>query len=251
MFKKLVHKICANKECAKHNVPQEPGLYLCENCQGELTPVYIWNKRALALVGSALGFLAAVGGAIGYEFAINRVAPAEALRILGGIDKLDKLQSSGRRIHGRTVLADGMVWYQSNSDFARQPFIRRSEGAAQIFRHRHQYVSGEEFRWKVITNLEHVYFFSESQASATLLAKGFGDGTAVITADAPPKTDEYYQMDENPGTERFVIVYCDKPIEAFEGRQSLDPGIFDRTVKILEKDSDVVVYHVELPHVKA
>lgn len=251
MFKKLVHKVCTTKECEKYNVPQEPGLYLCECCQSELQPVYVWNKQALAVVGILTGIVLALAGCFGYEYATNRLLPMEAMRILAGLDKLGKMQSTGRTIGGKIVVADGIVRYTTSKDFAQRPFIQRKEGKSLIFRHRHEYVNGEEFRWELITNLKHVYFFADRPKEATPLTRKAGDGGVLMSAQAPEANDDYYKMDYNPGLEKFVAVYSDKPLDALESQQPIDASRFGNILNDLERDPEVVVYRIELPHVKA
>lgn len=251
MLKKLVHKICTNKDCEKFNVPQEPGLYLCEVCQSELQPVYVWNKQALAAIAVMGGAAVMLAAVFGYEYAANRLAPMEAMRVLSGLDRLMKMDTSGRSIGGKTVLADGTVWYVSSKDFGERPFIERKEGDSIVFRHRHEYVNGEEFRWELNTNLKRVYFFVDRGAEAKLLTKGAGDGGTKISAQAPSGQDQYYKMDNIPGTEKFVVVYSDKPLVDLDGADTIEASKFSGIVRRLEKDPDVVVYHVELPHVKA
>lgn len=251
MLKKLVHKICINKDCEKFNVPQEPGLYLCEVCQGELQPVYVWNKQALAAIALVGGAAVMLAGIFGFEYTANRLAPMEAMRVLSGLDHLVKMDTSGRSIGGKTVLANGTVTYVTTRDFGERPFIERKEGDAIIFRHRHEYANGEEFRWELNTNLKHVYFFVDRATAAKLLTKGSGDGGTTISAKAPAGQDEFYKMDSTPGTEKFVVVYSDKTLGDFDGADTIDASKFSGIVRRLEKDPDVVVYHVELPHVSA
>jgi hypothetical protein len=194
MFKKVVGKQCNTTGCELSGQMKESSAYLCEKCGMELAPITSTNTGAL--VGIALGGILLMGG-LGWAVRAYVLTPRPDL------SNGDKPGKPGQAIS---------LQYAVQSEDDGRP---RNVEAGHVFR------SGDRFRFVIKSPAaSHYYVFYEDRRNdnmeilypeGALRAAQANDAVAV-----PAGNGNWITLDQNPGTERFVLIAAAAPIDELD-----------------------------------
>jgi len=248
LFKRMTHKLCTRAGCPNEGVPQPVGFFVCPEptCSSPLTPHYETNRLAVAVASSLSGLLvvlAAWGAVKHVEHQAERVGMLAKIVCAFHSAACEEKASPSSGPSVVDVHLESLTHPETN---ARAGKIQVPSGGTYV--DSREFKSGDRFRWGVFTSARYVYLWLETPDGAQRLSVAYAPQEArTYRLELPTDSSHSFQMGDQPGKERFLLVFSNAPVDRLTG-EKLDAASYQSALSELRKRSDVYFHHAELNH---
>ena len=243
------------------DVPQDAELSICE-CGSDLQGIYVPDTQKNMIAGMAIAAVVALLGVFGYQQVVNKLSPIALIRFVFTGQKpfvpnvLSEIPPAAPP-DTRASIADPvrnppqspeLQWQVEAQAKGSDAVLSRNDGfektAEGSYQAKQVFTKGDRFRFRFPQHRNQwVWVFYKNGNSLQQLAETHGETSQV------PARDEWIRMDQNPGTEKFVLVSAAQPLDAMDNwKNGIDYKQVQPELNRLTQSPGVSVVQIDLVH---